>query len=652
MRRRDWLTGFGLGPYALAVFADQLPPRPEPSAAEIGQALQALAPGGVRPGEIAAEPHMRLVELETDVLVAGGGLAGVCAALAAARHGARVVLVQDRSRLGGNSSSEVKMHVVGASCHKGRPGWRESGIIEELRLEDAVHNPQRSFELWDLLLYDKLVSEPNITLLLDSTLYAAHREGDRIDWAMVRSDSTEHLYRIRARIFIDATGDSRLGLEAGAEMRTGRESRAEFGESLAPEQADDRTLGSSILFTARDYGRPMPFRPPRWARKVTREHLRFRPIRSWEYGYWWIAWGGDRDTIHNQQRIRFELLSIVMGVWDYIKNSGDHPSSANWAMDWVGFLPGKRGSRRLVGDYILTQHDLERGDIEDAVAIGGWPMDDHPPEGFDRADLAPNRSIRTAEVYNIPLRALYSRNVANLMMAGRNISCSHVAFTSTRVMATCAVVGQAAGTAAALCVERGVLPRRIWEDKSLLAHLQQQLLRDDQTIRNRVNQDPRDLARRARVRASDEHAAAPASRVVDGHLRDYPTREGKQIHHWAARMRDGGVWLELSWEHPQRVSEVQITFDTGFERELTLSAAQSVNQGIIRAPQPETVRDYTVALRRAGRDDYETAVAVTGNYQRLRRHRFEPTEIVAVRIHITATNGDDYARIFEVRCYA
>ena len=543
------------------------------------------------------------------------------------------------------------MHVVGASCHKGRPGWRESGIVEELRLDDAVNNPQRSFELWDLLLYDKVVSERNITLLLDSTLYAAHREDHRIGWVMVRSDSAEQLYRIQGRIFIDATGDSRLGLEAGAEMRTGREARAEFGESLAPERADDRTLGSSILFTARDYGRPMPFRPPRWARKVTREDLRLRPVRSWEYGYWWIAWGGDRDTVHNQQRIRFELLSIVMGVWDYIKNSGDHPSSANWAMDWVGFLPGRRGSRRLVGDYILTQHDLERGDIEDAVAIGGWPMDDHPPEGFDRSDLPPNRSIRTAEVYNIPLRALYSRNVANLMMAGRNISCSHVAFTSTRVMGTCAVVGQAAGTAAALCVRHGVFPRRIYEDKSLLARLQQELLRDDQTIARRVNEDPRDLARRARVSASDEHAAAPASCVVDGHLRDYPGKEGKQIHHWAARMRDGGVWLELAWERPQRLREVQITFDSGFERELTLSAASSVNQGIIRAPQPETVRDYTVALRRAGRRDYEPVAAVAGNYQRLRRHRFATADVEAVRIHVTATNGDDYARIFEVRCY-
>src|ERR1019366_6096116 len=123
-----------------------------------------------------------------DVLVAGGGLAGVCAAIAAARHGARVVLVQDRSRLGGNSSSEVKMHVVGANCHKGRPGWREGGLIEELRLDDAVANPQRSFELWDLLLYDKVVSEPNVTLLLDTVLYSAETKDGRINRVRARSD--------------------------------------------------------------------------------------------------------------------------------------------------------------------------------------------------------------------------------------------------------------------------------------------------------------------------------------------------------------------------------------------------------------------------------------------------------------------------------
>ena len=157
MQRREFL---GFGPYSLMVFAGDVEVR------DFGR----IAPAGA--GGFAAEPHMALVELETDVLVAGGGLAGVCAAIAAARHGAKVVLVQDRSRLGGNSSSEVKMHVVGANSHKARPGWREGGLIEEFRLDDAVNNPQRCFELWDLLLYDKVMSEPNITLLLESVLSA------------------------------------------------------------------------------------------------------------------------------------------------------------------------------------------------------------------------------------------------------------------------------------------------------------------------------------------------------------------------------------------------------------------------------------------------------------------------------------------------
>jgi hypothetical protein len=470
VNRRDFLGKAGLGGYSLIVLADAAQDEARPAGRDFAAASPASAPYS------ATERHMRQVELETDVLVAGGGLAGVCAAIAAARHGARVVLVQDRSRLGGNSSSEVKMHVVGANCHTGRPGWREGGLIEELRLADAVNNPQRCWELWDLLLYDKVMSEPNITLLLETAVFAAAVKDGRITEAAARCDKSEHLYRIRAKLFCDCTGDSRLALEAGAEMRTGREGRAEFGESLAPEQPDNRTLGSSILFTSRLYHSPMPFTPPAWARKIRKEQLLHRPINSWEYGYWWIEWGGDRDIIQDNERIRFELLSIVMGVWDYIKNSGEFPDSKFWAMDWVGMMPGKRGSRRLVGDYILKQQDLMAGGFADAVAIGGWPMDGHPPEGFDRPDLPPNTVLRPPEVYDIPLRSLYSRNITNLMMAGRNISASYVAFTSARVMATCAAEGQAIGTAAALGIETGRLPRELAGDPRQVARLRQMLL--------------------------------------------------------------------------------------------------------------------------------------------------------------------------------
>ena len=497
------------------------------------------------------EPHMTLVDLECDLLVAGGGPAGVCAALAAARNGAKVVLCQDRSRLGGNSSSARSRCTSSApTSHTGRPGWREGGLIEEFRLDDAANNPQRCWELWDLLLYDKLVSEPNVTLLLDTTVYAADVTDGRIARVMARCDKTEHLYRIRAENYADCTGDARLALEAGATIRWGHESRDEFNEPLAWDRPTRETLGSSLLFTARDHGRPMPYTAPSWARKVGPEQLRFRPISSWEYGYWWIEWGGATDTIRDNERIRFELLSIVTGVWDYIKNSGDFPDAANWAMDWVGMVPGKRESRRVEGDHILTQHDLMglTGEPRDAVAIGGWGLDEHPPGGFDAADQRPFVSIKLPEVYNIPLRSLYSKDLANLFIAGRNASCSHVAFTSTRVMATCAVMGQAAGTAAALCTRHGITPRQLAGDDRRVFELQQTLLRDDQTIKGVRNEDPADLARLASVTASGVYQTSKPENVINGFVRDM---EGEMNNRWIAPMSADGAWIELAWDEPQ-----------------------------------------------------------------------------------------------------
>jgi hypothetical protein len=648
MDRRDFFTRFGLGSYSLIVLADAAHGQTSAPKPDFGPVAPLNAPFSP------VERHMRLVQLETDVLVAGGGLAGVCAAIAAARNGAKVVLVQDRSRLGGNSSSEVKMHVVGANQHTARPGWREGGLIEELRLADAVNNPQRCWELWDLLLYDKVVSEPNITLLLETSLYGAAVTEGRITEVAARCDKSEHIYRIRAKVFCDCTGDSRLALEAGADMRTGREGRAEYNESLAPETPDDRTLGSSILFTSRLYHHHMPYTPPSWARKIKREQLIHRQIDSWEYGYWWIEWGGDKDTIGDNENIRFELLSIVTGVWDYIKNSGDFPDSSFWAMDWVGMMPGRRGSRRLVGDHVLTQQDLMQGGFADAVAIGGWAMDAHPPEGFDRSDLPPNTTVRPPEVYDIPLRSLYSRNIANLFMAGRNISASYVAFTSSRVMATCAVEGQAVGTAAAQCVARGIPPRALARDPKQVEQLQQTLLRDDQTIKGRANQDPLDLARSASVSASAEDGAAKARLVIDGGVRNIPDENGDpvEVHQWAAPVEEGKpAWIELAWESPQRLRRVQITFDSGFKRQLTLSAQEIQNVNLVRAPQPETVKNYSLTARTADGETHLLA-SVKDNFERVHRHVFEPVNARSLRLEIDATNGDRLARVFEIRCYA
>ena len=588
--------------------------------------------------------------LTADIVVAGGGAAGLPAALSAARSGAKVILIHDRHVLGGNSSSEVRMHIVGADRHGKVPHARESGLIEELRLDDAVWNPQRSPHMWDQLLYDKVTSEPNITLLLNTTLDGVTMDGARITGVTASRPSQEEHFTIDAQLFLDCTGDGRLGIEAGADFRMGRESRHEFDEDLAWVDApDSKTLGSSIMFTARKYDRPMPFRAPAWARKIDScDELPHRPHGGpgYEYGFWWLEWGGQLNTIKDNDTIRHELTRVVLGIWDHIKNSGAHPDSENWALDWVASIPGKRESRRFMGDYLLNQHDLQQGRIfEDEVAFGGWAIDEHPPEGID----SPGRPFIPVSVplYSIPLRCLYSRNVENLFMAGRNISATHVAFASTRVMATCAVMGQAAGTAAAQCVREHISPRQLVSNPSQISALKQQLLKDDCYLLGTTNVDPADLARQARVTASAELECHAARYVLDGITRQVDSAS----HQWAAPLGSDGAWLRLDWPSPITLSEIRLTFDTGFERPLTLTMSDHHTKNTIRAPQPETIRDYTLKAQLPD-GTWTTLAAETGNYQRLRVHTFPPVEATALRLTATATNGDENARLFEIRCYA
>jgi len=595
-------------------------------------------------------PH----ELSTDFVVIGGGLAGVCAAIAAARSGAKVVLVQDRSVLGGNASSEVRMHVVGADVHGRRPGARESGLIEEFRLEDAYRNPHRSYSQWDLLLYEKVTAEPNITLLLDTICTGCTTEdnGDgtrRIISLNAVRHSTEDEFRIAAPIFADCSGDGRLGTEAGARFTVGREAKSDFGETLAREVADRQTLGSSIMFTARRYEQPQPFRAPAWARKFQKHEFRLRPFDGYEYGYWWAEWGGQLDTLKDNATIRHELLRIALGIWDYVKNSGDHPNSAHWALDWVGAVPGKRESRRFIGHHVLTQQDLESAHaFPDAVAYGGWPLDLHPPSGVDAIDEAPCRHVHLKHLYPIPLRALCSRNVGNLLFAGRNISATHVAFASTRVMATCAVMGQAVGTAAALAAPAA--PRSITQHFSgaALTTLQQRLLRDDAFVPGLRADDPADLARRAQAHASSASANGSPAQALDGATREYLPALGAwadgKTHRWESTALP--AWLELAWDTPQEIAEIHLTFDSGLQRELTLSASDATTRKIIRGAQPELVRDYDVLL------DGACAVSVQGNYLRKRVHRLaQPIVASRLRLAVHATHGLEHARVFEVRAY-
>jgi len=597
-----------------------------------------------------SKSNCRSQSLPADFVIIGGGMAGTCAALAAARNGAKVVLVQDRSMLGGNASSEIKMHIVGADCHGQRPGLRESGLIEELRLEDAVRNPHRSYSQWDLLLYEKVKAEPNITLLLDTACIGCEVDPQTraIRSVSVLRNSTEDIFEISGTFFADCSGDSRLGLEAGADSRQGRESCDEYGESLASKKADGQTLGSSILITSRQYETPQPFRAPNWARKFTKDDLKYRPIYSFEYGYWWFEWGGQHDTIRDNDMIRHELLRIAIGIWDYVKNSGNHPESAEWALDWVGSIPGKRESRRLLGPYVLMQNDVLEGRLfPDAVAYGGWAIDLHPPSGIDAKDELPYTPTHLESAYTIPLRCLYSRNVPNLLFAGRNISASHVAFASTRVMATCSVMGQAIGTAAALAVVKNISLQALTEGDAL-RELQQRLLKDDAFLPGLRHEDPLDLARNAKVSVSSEHKGYEGVLALDGITRDLIGKFGKwadqRPHHWQSQGLP--AWIELTLPMPVEIRAVHLTFDTGFARELTLTPSDHITKKIVRGPQPETVRAYRIY---AGS---EVIVEESDNYLRKRVHRLaRPVTSSSVRVEIHATHGVPDAHLFDIRLY-
>lgn len=546
------------------------------------------------------------------------------------------------------------MHICGANFR--RPGARESGIIEELRLEDAARNPQRSPSMWDLLLYEKIKAEPSITLLLDTECTGCRTEEreqkKRIVSLNALRNSTEDTFEVHARFFADCSGDGRLGFEAGADSRTGREAQSEYGESLAQPVADNKTLGSTILFMAKRHEHPAPFVPPSWIRKFTREDLAKRACgNTYEYCYWWIEWGGELDTIKDNETIRHELYRIALGVWDYVKNSGDHPDSANWALEWIGSLPGKRQSRRFLGDYVLTEQDVRTGRIiDDQVAFGGWPIDLHPPRGVDATDEPPCHHVRLPHLYTIPLRSLISRNVENLLFAGRNISATHVALASTRIMATCAVMGQAIGTAVAI----GLHSEKPAETVSQLSEppqieaIQQRLLKDDALLLGIKNRDACDLASRATVSASGFVEGFPPDNLIDGITRELKKDWGiwadGTSHQW--RSKNLPAWVELRWPAPVPVSEIHLTFDSDFERTLILTFSESANVGVIRGPQPELVKDYRIF------GDGELLLEVANNWQRKRIHRLpEACRIQTLRVEVTSTNGAPEARIFEVRVY-
>ena len=613
---------------------------------------------------------MKTHSLNTDILVCGGGAGGVSAAIAAARAGATVILCQNRSVLGGNASSEIRMHIVGADANGFRNKYpmqteaRESGLVEELRLRQACENPARSPHGIDLVLYDMVRSEPNITLLLDTQVSAARVEGKRIVSIRAERPAHEEQFEITASQFIDASGDSGMAVAAGNPFRRGRESREEFGERYALEKADNWCLGSTVLFQAVKMDNPVPFTAPSWARKFTEEDLANRPHSlgqtaggeecGFEYGFWWLEWGGHLDTIADNDHIRHELLSIAYGIWDHLKNGGQH-GAENWVLTWVGMLPGKRESRRLIGRKTLTEHDvIDAPDVPDAIAYGGWPMDLHPPKGVDAPLEEPCTQIEVPHLYPIPLSCCASEALENLWFSGRNISATHVAFASTRVMATCFAMGQGTGIAAAIAASQGKGTSDACTSPELIQQIQQEILRQDGFLIGVPNADPLDLARSAKVTASDQREGGDPQNVIDGFTRTttgpHGTRPGatpEGTHRWMSEKLP--ACLELEWENPVTLSRLQLTFDTGLHRWFSLTQSDGVHARNIWGPQPESIRDYNlIAETPAGP---VTLAEVRGNFLRQRIHSFSSIATTRLRIEVLASNGIDHARVVEIRAY-
>ena len=424
--------------------------------------------------------HFPQQQLSADLLVAGGGLAGVCAALAAARDGLQVVLIQDRPVLGGNASSEVRLWANGATSHMGNNNrWaREGGIMGEIMEENLWRNKEGNPVLFDMVLLDLVQAQSGITLLLNTLVSEVEKSGRRLHAVHAFNAINQVRYQVHASQFIDASGDGVLGYLAGAAHRVGAESVKEFGEKMAPGEHFGHKLGHSIYFYTKRTSQPVRFIAPSFALKEITAIPRYKRLTSELNGcdLWWLEWGGRLDTVHESETIKWELWKIVWGVWDYIKNSGEFPDADTLTIEWVGLIPGKRESRRFLGDTLLCQQDIiEQRDHYDAVAYGGWSIDLHPADGvYSEHDGC--RQFHSKGTYTIPFRALYSQSLDNLLLTGRLISATHVAFGSARVMCTCGVLGEVVGRAAAICHQQQITPAQLAQP-ARVTQLQQHLLR-------------------------------------------------------------------------------------------------------------------------------------------------------------------------------
>ena len=577
-------------------------------------------------------------ELQADVVVAGGGLAGVCAAVSAARHGCTVILVQDSPVLGGNASSEIRMGIVGAKGDQNA----EAGLLEEIQLRNFRFNPLMRYTLWDDAIYSTVIMEKNITLLLNTSVEDVVMDGEKIAALKAWNTNAYTNYLIKGKLFLDCTGDGILRL-SGAKYRIGREFADEFGESFVGENGGDaKTMGNSILLQLRKTEEDHPFTAPEWAYHFTDDDFNYDKPKSTIPGvkfnykkpfpkdnnFWWIEYGGTINTIKDANDIQFELKRIAYGVWEYMKN---HPDGRckNYDLDWIGSLPGKRESVRYVGPHILTQNDvMSGGHFDDVIAYGGWTLDNHNPEAFHSKGRM-SVEFTTPERFGIPFGCLYSVNVPNLMFAGRDISATHMGLSSTRVMATTALLGQAAGTGAALVIKYGTTPAEVHKDH--IGELQDMLEDDDSMLPYRWRK-PSALTLTSTTSEANMVLRNGIDRQWDG--------------------ADNGVWVApgeesivYNWKKPVTISGARIIFDSEFKYRSKRMRKLEATTERVEVPRMMT-KDFRIEAK-TGKGEWTTVYEGKGNYLRLRKIQFEkPVKANALRLVVDSTWGAEKAHVF------
>lgn len=397
-----------------------------------------------------------------DLVVIGAGMSGLCAAIAAARLGLKVALVQDRYILGGNNSSEVR---VGLGGQINMPPYPSLGYILNEIGPDRIGNARGAHHYQDWKKWDVVAAEPNISLFAGYTVVNAEMKDGKIVAVTAVEATNQNLIRISGNLFSDCTGDANLAVMAGAATMMGREARSEFGETLAPEKADDFTMGVSIEWYCEDWNTPCSFPDSvDWGLKLDEDTVEPVHRANW---YWEV--GMRDDQIADAEKIRDYGMYVAYSTFSYCKNR--LAKKEDWEcthLTWVSHVSGKRESRRIVGDLILREQDLTRPiPYEDGTCTTTWRIDQHYPMEKNSADYPGEEwmsygKLMPIDPYAIPYRCLYSRDVPNLFMAGRDISVTHVALGSVRVMRTCAMMGEVVGMAAAVCCRRGSMPRDVY----------------------------------------------------------------------------------------------------------------------------------------------------------------------------------------------